>query len=361
MIRDIDSRAAAMEANGSIPRKHHTVPRFYLERWSESGKIRMTDLDRPSNTMTPNPVNAAKRTDFYRVEEEILKRGSAFSWEVFLSVLEGKVAEITQQLLDEPDLQPEDLPIEVLGEIVWFVALQITRGVNFRRGLQWHRLQEFVIAYEKAGDAALRRRLEIAGFEVTDDRVDLARAQLEEMRKDPLKVPMMNALKIKISAQATSEIVKWISARRFVVYRTSVPRLVTSDEPVAPLAEFMGDPEAPLGIANAPVLVLPLSPSAILAMFNPGIHVRLDPNEPLTAADVLDLNQVVLGNAFAWGFERPSQSLTSKLYVPKLPEAGEREIVARTSAGAEVHRMTIGHRWRNDADAPVRPVARWWA
>lgn len=357
MLQEIERRAAALVAAGQEPRKHHLVPRFYLERWSEDSKIRMTDLS-TRDTFTPSPLKAARRTDFYRSEEGTYKWGTAVHWEVFLSVLEGRVSGFTSQLIDD-GIPFHELPIEGQGEIIWYVALQITRGVTFRRNLQWTYLQEHVMLHDLSGDDALRRRLERGGFEVSDESLATVRDQLEQMKSDPMKLPMLTALKVKHSATAAAELVPWLAGRRMVVYRTP-PRLVTSDEPVTPLDVDLGADSATFGVANAPVLVLPLAPSVVLAMFRPDFPVKLSPDVELSVEDTLDLNQAVLGNAYRYGFERPSMTMTTRLRVPDLPEAGERRIVGRGPNGEEIHKLTPGRRWRNQPGAPVRPVARWW-
>lgn len=349
--------AAAMVARGKEPRKHHLVPRFYLERWSEGGMIRSTDID-AKHSFTSPPEKAAKRTDFYRVEEGTFKWGTPIDFEVFLSVLEGKVAGITRRLLED-SLQPSDLGIESEGELLWYVALQMTRGVNFRRGMQWNELQGHVIRYERGGDASLGRRLERRGLEATAERVATMRSQLTEMQDDPQKLPMLTALKVKQAATIASALMPYLTSRKLVVYRTPA-RLVTCDEPVVPLDIDLGADMGCFGAANAPIIVLPIAPTAVLAMFRSDVPVLLDASEELTVAEVLDLNQAILGNAYRYGFERPSLQLTSKLHVPLLPPAGERRVVAKDANGKELHELIVGRRWRNQAGAPIRPVRRWW-
>ncbi|WP_158254116.1 DUF4238 domain-containing protein [Cryobacterium sp. Y50] len=349
--------AAAMVAGGREPRKHHLVPRFYLERWSEGGMIRSTDID-AKYTFTSPPEKAAKRTDFYRVEEGTFKWGTAIDFEVFLSVLEGKVAGITRRLLDD-SLQPSELDVESEGELLWYAALQMTRGVNFRRGLQWNQLQTHVIKYEWGGDASLSRRLERSGLEATAERVATMRSQLTDMQHDPQKLPMLTALKVKHSASMASSLIPYLATRKLVVYRTPA-RLVTCDEPVVALDTYLGADTGSFGAANAPIIVLPLAPTAVLAMFRHDVPVLLDASEELTVAEVLDLNQAILGNAFRYAFERPSMTLTSKLHVPPLPPAGERRVVSKGGDGKELHELIVGRRWRNEPGAPIRPVHRWW-
>jgi hypothetical protein len=353
MIR-IDQRANAMTASGQEPRKHHLVPRFYIDRWSENGLIRATDLD-ARKTFTTSAANAARETDFYRLEEGAF-RGSPVWWEAFLSEIEERTA-VTLRTLDE--VQMTELDADSYSEFLWFLALQITRGAHFRRNLQWTMLQKYEIGFEQAGDDFIEKRVRESGADVTPESVGIARGQLEQMRANPEMLPIFNALKIRESARLAKEVVPILWTRRPVLYRTPA-RLVTSDEPVAPVAEDLGAKVGDFGMANAPVLVFPISPTRLLALFHPEFPILLPPDAQLTVNECLDLNQAILGNAYRFAFERPAMHLTEQLFVPPRPEGGTREVVQRMQSGKELHRFLPARRWRGSPHAPIRPVARWW-
>ena len=63
------ARATAMTAARQEPRRHHLVPRFYLERWAGDGRVRVVDLVRGRNAYELSPAQAALETDFYRLDE----------------------------------------------------------------------------------------------------------------------------------------------------------------------------------------------------------------------------------------------------------------------------------------------------
>lgn len=346
-----------MTARGEEPRKHHIVPRFYLDRWTENGKLRATDLD-SKQTFTQSAENAARRTDFYRLEDGTYKWGSPVWFESMLSVLEGRVAAPTDALANGT-ARLEDLRADQLVEILWFISLQLTRGMNFRRGLLWTLVQEHLIKYEFSGDDSLRQLLADGGYEVSEENVARMRSQLDEMRTDPEKFPMLTTLKIKQTAEAAEAMFPYLADRLPVIYRTP-RRLVTCDEPVVMLDEDMGSTGGDFGVANAPIVVYPLSPDRVLALFLSDFRMMLRDDEMLTHDELLGLNQSILGNAYLHGFEKPSMSLTTRLYVPPLPPAGERVVVSRKSTGEEIHKFTPGRRWRAQPQAPSKPVARWW-
>lgn len=358
MLREVDARAAAMSANGKEPRKHHLVPRFYLERWSENGKLRMTDLDE-KRTFTPAPSNAARQTDFYRVEGgPFSDGGSPIRWEVFLGMMEERAAGIMRALVDD-ELQVAELPPDDFFDLAWFVALQMTRGVSFRRGMQWIELQESALRYESGGVEAMRRLLRKNGADDSDEAAKRAEAELLAFLADPTKLPMLNWLKVRTSEEMARRAAHQLARRRFVIYRGPA-KLVTSDEPVVALDVELGSEAGNFGLMNAPVLAYPIAPDVVLAMFRPGLPVLMPPSAPLTMRDVLDLNQAVLGNAYRYGFERPAMNLTNKLYIPPQAAGGVRRSAGRTPEGMELHLMRPGRRWAGVADSPSRPVERWW-
>jgi hypothetical protein len=359
MMRYIDQMADGMTASGQEPRKHHLVPRFYLNRWSEQGKVRVTDLDN-RRTFTPSPENAARRTDFYRLEDGTFQSGSPVAWEAFLSVLEGRVSTTTEALIDGSS-SLSNLSLAELDELVWFLATQYTRGMSFRRGLKWHLVQSHLVKYEISGDEALRRRLAEAGYEISGENVARMRQQLDEMRADPGKLPMLTAMKVQQSADAAKQIYPHLADRLPVVYRTP-RRLVTCDEPVVALDEDMSASVGQFGVKNAPIIVYPLAPDMLLALFRRDFPVRLGANECLTFDEVLALNQSILGNSYMYGFELPSMQLTTRLYIPPMSLNGERVTVSVEANGEKTQRLIPSdRRWRGQPHAPLRPVARWWA
>lgn len=357
MVRDIEERAAAMVARGEEPRKHHLVPRFYLQRWAQDGQLRVTDLETRASFLS-SPATAGRRTDFYRFEDGARSRGTAIDWEVFLSGMEGKIAATFRRMLDD-EVPVGRLPVEEQVDLVWFIALQATRGVNFRRQLQWSELQDHASNFERLGDAYLRVLLIESGVDAHDDEVAAAREQLEGFIADPTKYPVPTWAKLQQAAHVAPVLVDFWKKRSFVVYRTP-PRLVTSDEPVTMLHAHLGDPGEASGSASAPIIVLPLAPDAVLAMFAEGFPIRLPSSTELSVEDTLDLNQAVLGNAYAYGFEQPRSRLAGRLFVPPRPAAGYRRVIGEGPDGEELHEMRLARRWDGQSGAPVRPVAGWW-
>jgi hypothetical protein len=129
---------------------------------------------------------------------------------------------------------------------------------------------------------------------------------------------------------------------------------------VIAIDEDMGSSSGEFGIGNAPIIVYPLAPDFVLALFRRDFPINLSDRESLTHSELLALNQSILGTTYMHGFELPSRRLTTQLYVPPL-QPGERIVVARRPNGEEIHQLTPGRRrWRGQPQAPRRSVERWW-
>lgn len=356
-VESIDAQARALMASGREPRKHHLVPRFYLHNWSQDGKVRMTNLD-TGRTFCPNPANAARRTDFYRLEEGTFAEGTPIYWEVFLSALEGRASRTISQLVSGTKRTTELEPA-ALTELAWFVAVQATRGVNFRVGLQWHRLQ-FLLMSTGEGDPDLVRNYLNRSREtpISDEQLGRALEELEQFKSNPSSVPMLNTMSIKQGADTAKELAELVIQRYLAVY-TTPPKLVTCDEPVTALDKDMSAVDGEFGFANAPILVLPLSPTKVLAMFHPATDSFPNPAVPLSTLDTMDLNRCILGNAHEYGFENPQTLFTTKLKVPLLKSIGQRSVLG-VKGEEELHALYMHRRWTNDPFAPTHPVEAWW-
>lgn len=115
------------------------------------------------------------------------------------------------------------------------------------------------------------------------------------------------------------------------------------------------------GLWGSPILIFPLGPESVLALFRHDMPIMLEPGSTLTHVETLELNRAILGNTDRLAFELPKSKLSMKLFVPDRPDPLRVETL-RNSQGEEsdVLRVSQPKRWENTADAPVRPVARWW-
>lgn len=119
--------AEAMTAAGQEPRRHHLLPRFYLQRWAVKDRVRVIDLERGRNAYETAPERAAIETDFYRLPDT--DGVSPVYWEAWLSQVEGHAASVFKALDTD---RPGDLDEEQHQWLALFLATQMTRGRKAR-------------------------------------------------------------------------------------------------------------------------------------------------------------------------------------------------------------------------------------
>jgi hypothetical protein len=105
---DIMARASAMTAAGQEPRRHHTVPRFYLRRWATDDMVAVTDLSPKRHSYTASTGKASIVKDFYRLDETGDAGVSPVMWEVWLSGIEARAAPVLDEL-ERRDVEGLDL------------------------------------------------------------------------------------------------------------------------------------------------------------------------------------------------------------------------------------------------------------
>ena len=341
-----------MTASGQEPRKHHVVPRFYLDRWAEDGRVTVTDLDnRKSHSV--DPKNALIENDFYRVPAgTTVGSDSPVIWEAWLSKVEGNAAKAFDQL-DKVGFTRLDA--EHLSYLAFFFAVQTTRS-------RWHRLQGRWMAsvgihraFELDRPGAVEARLRAIGEDPTPERVAQVEAYWAKVTADPWQMNLSASFEMDTAQTSASGLADLFTTRGWMVYETEKP-ILTSDEPVVGLWENMGaDHVQDGGYFGTPIIVFPLGPHQILASFRKNMPVLRSPETPLNWRDTIDLNQVIAGNAYRNVVAQPSNLIGGKLYVPPRKDPTQMQY-----QGKDLIRWRMLRRWSDERDAPIRPVASWW-
>lgn len=346
---------AQKNAEGTPPRKHHLVPASYLERWAEDGKIRVTVVDE-QNSYLSTPRNAARETDYYRLEHPDLDPDDVppLLIETGLSRLEATAKTIIDELLAHRD--PTRLHPQAIAHLTWHLAFSVTRGKTFRDRAQERIGELYRLKYEKMTDAGIVAMLRKRGLDPTPENIATHRDMIDKIVAGTIVPVIPQPRVIADSAKLAEPIGEKLLERTWVVYDTP-PILVTCDEPVV----VVGGPGWPrtqqAGVETAGVVMYPLAPNALLAMFHP--DVRVDSRTSLDHIEVAEVNREIIAASTRWAFERPSRRVTQALRVPKAPlRATAREVLPTESDDREIHRAFTLSRWTTDA--PPWPVARWW-
>jgi hypothetical protein len=231
--------AEAMTAAGQEPRRHHLLPRFYLQRWAVEDRVRVIDLERDRNAYETAPERAAIETDFYRLLDS--KGMSPVYWEAWLSQVEGHAVSAFEVLDTD---RPGDLDEEQHQWLALFLAVQMTRGRKARDKRRAMLAEELTQALEAYGPESLIEELRRGDlFAYSDeDSLEAIMADVERFRSDPSQLPLTREQDLEMFAHTATHVAGLLTARHFALYKT--PRaLITSDEPSSPrfsLSELFG-------------------------------------------------------------------------------------------------------------------------
>jgi hypothetical protein len=164
----------------SRPKRHHQVPRFYLERFSSAGKVAVARRDGAS--FDASPLNVAVEAGFYDLSGDAHRRPQ---FEAMLAMVEG-AADSALARLDNSG-QPPTTGTDDREALAMFIALQKTRTTDHReRALFPARVAQW------AGKRAVTRALlaeylerEHLGFAPSDREVEAAYVFVAEHLKEP--------------------------------------------------------------------------------------------------------------------------------------------------------------------------------
>jgi hypothetical protein len=286
---------------------------------------------------------------------------------MFLSVVETWGQRwITEALALPPGALPQlEIDPQLTVNFCWFLSLTVTRGRSFRLEDAAMSVGMYRAWLGAHTDDGIRARLREEGLEPTDDVVAEHRAFLDGVVDGSIEVQVPRAKSVARAGQLAKDIGEFFFERTWAIVRTP-PILPTCDEPVVTI----GGPGAPrdvrAGLGIAGLVVLPLAPGALLAMFDEDVadYAFATGALELTRHETLEISREVIANATRWAFEHPKRRLTERLRVPRLPPSvtlEERSATTRKGQPAELIRMARVTRWAGHlAETPPWPVDRWW-
>ncbi|MFE4949569.1 DUF4238 domain-containing protein [Leifsonia sp. NPDC056665] len=347
-------RANAMTAAGQEPRRHHLVPRFYLDRWADRGRVRVVDLWEGRRAFELSPERAAIETDFYRFEEPVDGVSPVF-WEVWLSVVEERAS------LAFDRIEGEGLASMNSDDHEWlalFLAVQLVRSRTDRVLRRHMFVQELVTLRDFDGPENAVQALAASGSAYVPADAKQFDADIARFLADPVEVPLTREEDLRAMAHLATSIAPLLLTRHMAMYFTE-RAIITCDEPVVELHEYMGAPAFWSGVWGAPIFAFPFNPRAVLLLYRKDLRIPLEPGSTLTTSEGVDLASVVLANAYRYAFGRHGDRLAEKLFLPDSPVAvrSERFLVEDKST---TYRFQTVRRWHGKADAPVRPGGRVW-
>lgn len=350
---------ARRNAAGSAPRKHHLVPASYLRRWAEDNRIRVTVLDERRSYIS-TPENAARETDYYRLEHPDLDADDLppLLFETMLSHVEDNAKGVIDELLEHGD--PGRIDPERMALFAWHLGLSVTRGRAFRAGMKGMVADFFRLQFGKITDSGILALLTKHGVADTPDNLARHRAFFDDLQSGKVWVEQPDAALVALSGQIADPIGEQMFLRKWRVYETP-PILVTCDEPIVTVGGPGSSRSERAGVGSAGVVLYPLSPTALLALF----EARMKPRgtSTLDLDETAEVNREIASNASRWVFERPSQDVAQALMLPPAPDPPfkrEGPFPVAGSTTGEAFRTFTPTRWADKDEAPPWPVARWW-
>lgn len=318
---------------GELARRHHTVPRFYLDGFARGEHVGVVELPGARRFVT-STRNAATETDFYMLTDEDGVKTDVF--EKALSDLEGKAAGVLRAIASGHwPLERGDR--ETLAE---FVAVQHLRGPNLRRGMAQVQSAMAQAQLTFGGrEAVAHLAAETYGREPTEAEVDKLWAEVTSDGGPPMVVDALQH--IEMMGHALPESLPYFVMRPWYLVRFERRVLMTCDTPVALAPDPRGadDQDSAIGLATAAAITFPLTRDIGLMMMSPpsAAHVdqfrddvaratldgELDGVEPPTARLAVMFNALAVSNARRWLYHHPDDT---HLVPEELPEPRVREM-----------------------------------
>ena len=358
------AEAHALAASSSAPRKHHLIPRSYLERWAEKNKIRVVHLKDGDpgerTTFLTSPSRAAKRTDFYLLDpspEDPENTPSLFN-EVVFGRLENRVKLVLDSLCNGQQLNQLTGSAQV--DLLLYISMQFCRGETFRRDqtTMWIHRFERVLEHDRRALAFLSySRTTASGKEA------LLRQQITESEEFIERI--RSGKERNVFGVWMAEAVALVSAdfdrRTWFVIETAGD-LITCDEPVVYIAGpgFPRDEQG--GPEESAVVVFPVSPKFLLAGFRRDAIPRGGVYSPLTIDETREINMQIMVAANRELYERPVSSVSESIILSPRPTSDiiPDRIIDHTDKGYPVHLYRKKLRWAGYPGRPW-PVRRWWS
>lgn len=232
-----------------VSKRHHTVPQFYLRGFAADDRIATVRLPGDHRFMQ-SVRDASVAKNFYALEghpdgSDVVERA--------LSEIEGAAAAVLAKI--ERGAWP--LATEDRMTLGSFISLQATRVPVQRRSLDQAAAMMARLQIGAAGKSGLRRRLAETGQEVSEDLVERLWAMSTQPDGPPIKRPVAEHLEQMLDL--ADELLKFIVGRPWTLVRFERRSLITSDDPVALVADPSAEPWDGVGFMTAWGITYPMT------------------------------------------------------------------------------------------------------
>ncbi|RWR18234.1 DUF4238 domain-containing protein [Microbacterium enclense] len=265
------------------PRRHHVVPRFYLEGFAKARLLRVVDLP-GDNRFTQSVTSATVENDYYTVESHP-EGGDVF--ERALGRIEAEASQVFRQVTQENMWPLHPVDRETLAT---FITLQLLRGPAQREQLKQTALAVARLIISASGPHGLQR---LAAAHGEDLSAAEAKKTWEQLSADgALDVTISAATHIGHLGYLLPRLLKYIHGRPWALVRFERRGLITSDAPVYMIPDPKMPPHMRMGLQTARGLAFPVDRRHALLLSSP---------EPFIRGGV-SVEEVMTG---AWDLARP--------------------------------------------------------
>lgn len=255
----------------NVARRHHTVPRFYLEGFARDGRIGTVKLP-GDKRFVQSTADATTNNNFYALDTVDVEDSDLF--ERALSDLEGRAAPVVRAVT-EHDVWPLDADARhALAELA---AVQYLRGPNQRRQMEQIMAAMTKLKLSLGGRASVfgyaRERL---GRDITDEEADQIWADVTSEDGPPIQLSARGHIKQLL--RVLPKVFPYFIGRPWVLIRFERRKLCTCDTPLALIPHGKNPLEIGTGLITAWGYTFPLSRDIGLLMADPSPiigHVKL--------------------------------------------------------------------------------------
>lgn len=302
--------------SSSAPKRHHYVPRFYLDRFSSGrGQVTVYDRQREIDSHITSTKNAAVISGLYTLIDD--DGNGDLSAEKLLSKLEGDAKRVMESIdVDHwSDITPEDHDYQTL---CLYIATQFVRTPE-------HRFQKRVLydlnlkaalemPYRRYGINGVARFLEdMQGAPPTVQEVSAAIGVIE--RIEDFRFIMNDNLLVLDTFEESAGVAAMLHGRQWTLLRADEDLFLTTDRPVVPWRKrTKANRHRGVGPANAEEVYFPLDPRQMLVISDGS-------SLPWTVATVMreradQINQRVAHWATRWIYHRPEHAVLHNMDLP---------------------------------------------
>lgn len=300
---------------GNIPKRHHTVPKFYLERFAVDGNVTLVKRDDFACSLPTDVTNATVEKHFYTLD---LEEGRSPELEhFFANVIEPMGKNSMRRIVDEGFFPP---PPGRRVALSTYCAFQFIRGAAARHVIREHyeavcKKIASTIGPEQAREI-LTRDLEEGESAPTENDVD----DFIAWARDP------DAYRVRASSEANlhvggtlrnaMDLIPYFRERAWMLVTFDDDVLVTGDEPIA-LASLSGEPgEESLGLAGAEQVFFVTDPRHAIAMIHPK-HATKDAMHNGTSDLARTINRNVAYGCHRWIIHKPGTNPLRGVEIPR--------------------------------------------